>query len=450
MDSRNQFGEEQDIYTVSEFNRTIKNLLEENLGKIWIKGEISNLRRQASGHIYFSLKDSKSQVSCVFFRGNAMRCPVDPDNGLQIIAFGETSVFEPRGNYQLIIRTIVDDGAGRLQQKFDALKRKLAEEGLFEASAKKRLPLLPENIGFVSSPSGAAIRDFISVLDRRGWKGKLIVIPARVQGREASEEIVEGIREAEKLGNLDLLVIGRGGGSLEDLWPFNEEAVVRAVAGSPLPVISAVGHQIDFTLSDFAADHRAETPSAAAELISSQYLNQILQLNQNAEQMNRTIDHAVSEKRQDVNAGKNHMRLLAPTQLIENQYQHVDDLAQRFNSVLISNMGGKKSALDQGRAFLTTVSPNHKIDSLKKDLVHIENFFQNQINSNLKELNQTVKNLAFRLQNNSLYGILRKGFVLLKDTAGQYIISVKQVNPGQKVEAQFHDGILQFQNKKHK
>ncbi|MFO7724466.1 MAG: exodeoxyribonuclease VII large subunit, partial [Oceanipulchritudo sp.] len=264
-------------YSVTALTREIKALLETAYPVVRIRGEISNLRRQASGHVYFSLKDAGASISCVCFRNDAMRLPLRLRDGLQVLGSGRLAVYEPRGNYQVIFRTLEEDGVGRLQQAFLELKEKLGAEGLFDKSRKKPLPRLPGTIAFVTSASGAALRDFISILERRRWGGRLIVIPARVQGTGAAAEIVRGIETANRESLCDLLVIGRGGGSLEDLWPFNEESLARAVAASRIPLISAVGHETDFTLSDFAADLRAETPSAAAEWITSAWQNLIEQ-----------------------------------------------------------------------------------------------------------------------------------------------------------------------------
>ncbi len=258
--------------TVSEFTRRVKAALQGGIAPCWVRGEISNLRAQASGHAYFSLKDAGAQLGAVLFRGDAARQRVQLRDGLQVIAYGQIDVYEVRGQYQLIVRALVDDGAGRLQREFEALKRRLADEGLFAPEKKRAIPLLPATVGFITSPTGAAVRDFLRILTRRGWRGRVVVLPAKVQGEGAAEEMAAMLEVAAGLGGFDLLVIGRGGGSSEDLWAFNEERLVRAVAACPVPIISAVGHEIDVTLCDFAADVRAETPSAAAELISSHFV----------------------------------------------------------------------------------------------------------------------------------------------------------------------------------
>ena len=259
--------------TVTEFTRRVKLVLEGGVDACWVKGEVSNLRVQPSGHVYFSLKDAGAQLSAVMFRMQAARQTVRIRDGLQVVAFGSVSVYEPRGQYQLVVKTLVDDGVGALQREYEALKRRLSEEGLFDAGRKKPLPQMPQTVGFLTSPSGAAVQDFMRILIRRGWKGRVVVLPSKVQGEGASAEMVDMLRLAVSLEIFDLIVIGRGGGSIEDLWAFNEEPLVRAVAACPVPTISAVGHEIDFTLCDFAADRRAETPSAAAELITSGFVD---------------------------------------------------------------------------------------------------------------------------------------------------------------------------------
>ena len=240
-----------EIASVSEFTKKVKYLLETEIGGAWIRGEVSNLRRQSSGHVYFSLKDEGSQVTSVMFRNDAYKQSVDLEDGMQVIVFGQVSVYEPRGNYQLIVRLVVMDGLGRLQQVFEKLKARLQEEGLFDEESKKKIPSFPRAVGIITSPTGAAVQDFIRILKRREWVGHVIVLPVKVQGEGSASEIASMIDFAQKLSGLELLVVGRGGGSLEDLWAFNEETVVRAIHRSAIPIISAVGHEIDFTLSEY-------------------------------------------------------------------------------------------------------------------------------------------------------------------------------------------------------
>lgn len=257
--------------TVTQLARRMRNLLEVEVGEVWVVGEISNFRRQASGHLYFTLKDADAQLAAVMFRGQTRELRVEPANGVEVRVFGEVSLYEAQGKAQLIVRKMERKGLGDLQARFEQLKAKLAAEGLFDAQRKRPLPRFPRVIGLVTSPSGAALQDLRHVLERRAPWVQLVLAPVRVQGKGAELEIAAAIQQFGRAAQLgwpvpDVLIVGRGGGSLEDLWNFNEEVVVRAIAACPVPVISAVGHEIDFTLSDFAADVRAPTPSAAAEI----------------------------------------------------------------------------------------------------------------------------------------------------------------------------------------
>ena len=256
------------IYTPSELNHEARLHLEAGFGQLWVEGEVSNLSRPSSGHIYFSLKDAQAQINCALFRAHAQALKFVPENGMQVRAHGRVSLYEARGNYQLIADSMLRSGAGALQAKFEQLKNQLAEEGLFDAQYKKALPAYPRRIAVVTSPSGAALRDILNVLQRRWPLAAVRVYGVPVQGEEAAPAIVNALQAANEHGWAEVIVAGRGGGSLEDLWAFNEEVVARAIFASELPVVSAVGHEIDFSISDFVADLRAPTPSAAAELIS--------------------------------------------------------------------------------------------------------------------------------------------------------------------------------------
>ena len=261
------------VYTVSEINRRAKNLLEDQLGDVWVEGEVSGLRRQASGHCYFAIKDESGQISCTLFRGTSSEAKSHLKDGAMVLIQGEATLYEARGQYQMIVRKLELQGRGALQIKFEKLKAKLDDEGLFAAERKKKLPQFPARIGVITSPTGAALRDVVHVIQRRDPSLELVLAPCRVQGDGAAAEMGMAIKQlnrwSAKSGNrLDLVLLTRGGGSLEDLWGFNEESLARAIASSTLPVVSAVGHEIDFMISDFAADVRAATPSAAAELIT--------------------------------------------------------------------------------------------------------------------------------------------------------------------------------------
>jgi exodeoxyribonuclease VII large subunit len=406
--------------TVTEFTRRVKALLEGGIGPCWVKGEISNLRVQPSGHVYFSLKDSGSQLSAVMFRGQAVRQTVKPRDGLQVAAFGEVGVYEPRGQYQLVVKTLVDDGVGALQREYEALKRRLSEEGLFDAARKKAIPRMPGTVGFLTSPTGAAVQDFMRILIRRGWRGRVVVLPSKVQGEGAAAEMAEMLRVAGGLGIFDLIVVGRGGGSIEDLWAFNEEVLVRAVAACPVPTISAVGHEIDFTLCDFAADLRAETPSAAAELISSEFVR----LAERTESARRAVAAAVSEaldrSRERVSHARSRLRLLSPTALVERGYLRLDDMTNRLGSALRASVQLRRHGLATAAARLERASPEGRVQMESHRLL----------------------SLYKRLQGASPVSVLNRGFAIVRDEKGKPVTRSAGVGKGRRLEAEFADGKL--------
>src|SRR5881392_3322538 len=255
------------VLTVSQLTEQLRVLLEERFPAVWVEGEISNFRSYGSGHAYFTLKDADAQLRCVIFRTRAQRIRFQPADGLHVVAFGSVEVYAQRGEYQLVIELLEPRGLGALQLAFEQLKERLAAEGLFDARRKRPLPRFPRKIGIVTSPSGAAIRDMLRVIGRRFGEIHIVLAPARVQGDGAAAEVAQGIRELNALGGVDVIIVGRGGGSLEDLWAFNDEMLARTIAASKIPVISAVGHEVDYTIADFVADVRAATPSNAAELV---------------------------------------------------------------------------------------------------------------------------------------------------------------------------------------
>jgi len=406
--------------TVTEFTRRVKAVLEGGIEACWVKGEISNLRVQPSGHVYFSLKDAGAQLSAVMFRTQAMRQSVKVRDGLQVVAFGEVGVYEPRGQYQLVVKTLVDDGVGALQREYEALKRRLSEEGLFDAARKKPIPQMPGAIGFVTSPTGAAVQDFMRILIRRGWRGRVVVLPSKVQGDGAAAEMVEMLRIAVGLGIFDLLVIGRGGGSIEDLWAFNEEALVRAVASCPIPTICAVGHEIDFTLCDFAADLRAETPSAAAELISSEFVRFAERTQSAGQAVASALSEALDRARERVAHGRSRLRLLSPAALVERGYLRLDDMTGRLGSALRASIHLRRHALAGAAARLDKASPETRV----------------QIESH------RLLSLYKRLHGASPLSVLNRGFAIMRDEKGQPVTRRAGIASGRRLEAEFADGRL--------
>ncbi len=392
------FEEEEDqstVWSITGLTQAIRKSLQSQFPVVWVRGEISNLRSQSSGHRYFLLKDENSQLKAVFFRGDATGSAYLPKEGDDCLAYGEITVYEPRGEYQLRVRHILQDGLGNLRLQFERLKEKLLGEGLFEEEKKKSLPRFPRTLAILTSQDGAALQDFLSILKRRNWTGEIWLIPSLVQGKEAPAQLIKGIELASKISGLDLLVLARGGGSIEDLWAFNDENLVRCLADCPVPTISAIGHQTDFTLSDFVADLRAETPSAAAEWISSQYLEQIDRLNYFAEKLLHLPFDLLARASEKLALLEATLEKLAPQACIERYHQQLDDL-------------------------------EHRLQTSTRTL--------------LEKNTSTLKSLEQRLEANSLPSTLKRGFSLLSDEEGQLIRSTRELPPGKRVTAHLEDG----------
>jgi exodeoxyribonuclease VII large subunit len=406
------------VESVSALTRRVKYLLEAEVGSVWVRGEVSNLRRQASGHSYFGLKDGRAQISCVLFRGEAARQTVELADGQQLVIGGRLSVYEARGQYQLVVQSIKDDGVGRLQREFELLKRRLADEGLFDAERKKSLPALPLRIAIVTSPTGAAVQDFVRILVRREWRGRLTVVPARVQGAEAGAEVIAGIEWANAARAFDVVVVARGGGSLEDLWTFNEEPVVRAIAASELPVISAIGHEIDFALSDFVADVRAETPSGAAELLSSSYRNLSERLERAARNLRQEVDAALEVGRRDLRGLRDRLRLLTPQSQVEQGWQRRDELAGRLRAGLNSSLRQARQRLAISQSAWRRCDPQLTVE----------------------RESQRLLSLWKRLQSVSPQATLRRGFTLVRDGSDRPVVTRAGLEPDGRYEIEFADG----------
>lgn len=318
------------IYTVAEITRQIQSVIESNFPILWVVGEVSGYTLHSSGHQYFTLKDAHSQLSCVLWRGRGANVSVRIRNGLKTTVQGRLTVYEKGGRYQFDVYALQLAGIGELAIAYEQLKKKLADEGLFDVEKKRPIPIYPKRIGIVTSLTGAAIRDIVTVASRR-WKGiELILRPAQVQGDDAAEDIAEGIKEFNQWGHIDVMIVGRGGGSLEDLWAFNEEPVVRAVADSKVPIVSAVGHEVDITLCDLVADLRAPTPSAAAELVIKDARELSLQLQQVGERSSMALAAIFDRNRDRLKALANHWALQRPVELVRNQNQRLDEMEQRF------------------------------------------------------------------------------------------------------------------------
>src|ERR1700722_14328526 len=348
---------DRDVYSVSRLNREVKLLLERGFGVIWLEAEISNLSRPSSGHWYFSLKDANAQVRCCMFRQRNMLCRFSVKDGLKVLVRARLGLYEPRGEYQLLIEHMEDAGLGALQRQFEQLAAKLSAEGLFANERKRPLPKLPKRIGIVTSPTGAAIRDILHVLARRFAAIPVLIYPVSVQGAAAAAEIAAAVRFAGLHAVCDVLILARGGGSLEDLWAFNDETLARATVASPIPVISGVGHEIDFTIADFAADVRAATPSAAAEIAvpdGQEWLSSLARL---AQRLRRGLLRRLEVQRERLRWLTGRAALVSPSARLSQQTQRLDDLEQRMSRALRQILADRRSVLGERRSRLWQASP---------------------------------------------------------------------------------------------
>ncbi|MBM3290957.1 MAG: exodeoxyribonuclease VII large subunit, partial [Candidatus Hydrogenedentes bacterium] len=356
--------EKPEILSVGQLTRRVKDLLETQVGSVWVSGEISNWRVSPAGHAYFTLKDAESQIDAVMFRGRMMKLQFRPDSGLEVVVMGLVTVYEKRGNYQIVCEEMHPKGVGALQLAFEQLKKKLGEEGLFDAAHKKPLPLLPRRIGIVTSPTGAAIRDILHVISRRFANVHILIYPARVQGEEAAPEIVAGIRALDTYG-VDVMIVGRGGGSLEDLWPFNEEIVVRAMYAAKTPIISAVGHEVDFTLADFVADLRAPTPSAAAELVVQEQQALADKVKLLGARMAKSLARRIELAKSRVALASSSYVFRRPEELVRQRRQRVDELRMRMEDRVEERIRLFRRRVDHATRSLVLLSPAQRVHAAR-------------------------------------------------------------------------------------
>jgi len=345
------------VYSVSELNREIRYLLESEYANLWLEGEISNFKLHSSGHMYLTLKDSNAQISAVFFSGLNRRLKFKIKDGLQVLAMGKVSLYEPRGQYQLTIERMEPKGMGALQLAFLQLKEKLEKEGLFSPEHKKEIPPFPRTVGVVTSPTGAAIRDILNVVQRRFHGTKVLLNPVRVQGDTASAEIAQAIGEMNRFGGIDVLIVGRGGGSLEDLWAFNEEEVARAVFASKIPVISAVGHEMDWTICDLVSDLRAPTPSAAAELVVQNREEIEIRIQDFQTRMKHAANGILRNWKERLEGFEASYAFKQPLVLIQQYSQRLDELLRQLQNYLKSEITQKRKGFETSAARLHALSP---------------------------------------------------------------------------------------------
>jgi exodeoxyribonuclease VII large subunit len=429
-------------WTVSELTGKIRDLLAKNFTDISVQGEISNCREAQSGHIYFTLKDDRAQVRCVFFKQQQRGIKFRPEDGLLMTVRGSISVYETRGEYQIYVENLEPVGRGALQLAFEQLKKGLEAEGLFDTARKKPLPLLPSRIGIITSPKGAAVRDVVRILTRRFHNVHLTLYPARVQGEGAAEEIVKALKFFNQKKLVDVLILARGGGSLEDLWSFNEEIVARAIFSSEIPVISGVGHETDFTIADFVADVRASTPSAAAELVVQtrrEFDKHIFELRGAlAEQMRYRI--LVLSRRVHEFAGRRGFR--RPLDLLRQQRQRADEMTARLARGLHASLEQSRKRFTAAHLRIVSFDFRMKIAALRLRLDKRSTELAAGAERLLRAKRERVDRLRLQLEERSPLRVLERGYAIASDAAGNVLRDATQVALGDTIAVQLHRGRL--------
>ncbi|MFI3187275.1 MAG: exodeoxyribonuclease VII large subunit [Methylococcaceae bacterium] len=432
---------QRNIITVTQLNRETSQVLAEHFLSVLVEGELSNLSAPASGHLYFSLKDANAQVRCAMFRTQQRRLGFKPENGKQVIVKAQVSLYEPRGDYQLIVEHIEEAGDGALRRAFDALKQKLSDQGLFDAAHKKSLPILPAAIGVITSPTGAAIRDILTVLQRRFAAIPVIVYPVAVQGDNAKHEIARAIATANSLKQCDVIILGRGGGSLEDLWAFNEELVAKAIYDSVIPIISAVGHETDFTIADFVADLRAATPSAAAEHASpdqQQWLSRFIQLEARLQQQ---WQRKLNQKQQNLDWLNQRLQQQHPGQQLARNTRRLAELETRLKLSMNTSLRHKVANVEAKTAQLWQYNPAVIINSHKQQQNYLRRRLLSATAQKLEQFKQRLLNASQTLHAVSPLATLNRGYAMVIEPAtGAIIRSTKQLKVGDNVQTRLGQG----------
>lgn len=429
------------VYTVTQLTTSIRATLEHAFPDVWVEGEVSNLRIPSSGHVYFSLNDQESQIRAVLFRRVAAALPFHVENGLTVLAKGRVSVYEPRGDYQLLLEYLEPKGIGALQVAFEQRKKQFEQEGLFDPARKRPLPFFPRRVGVITSGTGAVLHDIVTVVHRRCPVIRLRVFPVAVQGPGAAEQIADAVRLANQQTDLDVLIVGRGGGSWEDLWSFNEEVVVRAIAGSRIPVISAVGHEIDFTLSDFAADDRAPTPSAAAESVSPVLVDLIEGIWEKNARLAQAMRGALRFHRNQV---KSALRTLpVPSQILQRQVQRVDELSFRLGSGIRAMLAAVRPRLVALAAGLERIGPGQSWQRGSLMLPQLLQRLSRAMPWVMTAKKQQLRTVAGTLDTLSPLAILSRGYSILETSPGGKIVKDAQsVQVGDRLRARLAEGRL--------
>jgi len=436
---------ERRLFTVSDLTARIRDLLARNFTDISVQGEISNCRAASSGHYYFTLKDDRAQIRCVLFKQQQRGMKFKPEDGLQVTVRGSITVYEARGEYQIYVESLEPVGRGALQLAFEQLKKRLQDEGLFDAGRKKPLPVLPRRIGLITSPAGAAVRDVVRILTRRFPNVHLTLYPVRVQGAEAAGEIVDALKHFSRTRSADVVLLVRGGGSLEDLWCFNEEMVARAIAASAVPVISGVGHETDFTIADFVADVRASTPSAAAELVVQTRREFDKHVSDLRESLISLIRYrlAVGARRVHEFSGRRGFR--RPLDILRQTRQRADDLTSRLALGLKARLTTSHRRFNQAHVRIVSFDFRKKMGALRLSVQKCDHDLCVKIERALRLKRDRWERLALQLQERSPLKVLERGYAIATDAAGNVLRDSSQVAIGSEVNVQLHRGRLSTQ-----
>ncbi len=434
---------ERDIYSVSRLNREARALLEGGLPSVWIEGELSNFSRPASGHWYFTLKDEAAQVRCAMFRQRNLLVRATPRDGMQVLLRARVGLYEPRGDFQLIADHLEEAGEGELRRRFELLKQRLAAEGLFDAARKRPLPRLPRRIGVVTSPHGAALHDVLQVLRRRFPAVPVLIYPVPVQGAGAGAQIAAMLGLASRRAEVDVLLLVRGGGSLEDLWSFNEEAVARAIVAAPFPVVVGVGHEVDFTIADFAADVRAPTPSAAAELVVPEAAAWSRELGVTLRRLGLALGRSLATRRDALQRADRQLARLHPSALIAQRIQRLDELHGRLGAALRTGLAARGQRLIALRAGLGGLSPATRIASLGQRMLHARARLDSAQRHGLAERRGRLQASVAALQAVSPLATLERGYAIVTLAAdGTVLRDATRAPAGSQIDAQLAHGRL--------
>ncbi|KJY80114.1 exodeoxyribonuclease VII large subunit [Vibrio nigripulchritudo] len=428
------------IFTVSRLNSEVRLLLENEMGIVWLVGEISNFSAPVSGHWYFTLKDARAQVKCAMFRGNNRRVTFKPQNGNQVLVKARLSLYEPRGDYQLIIESMQPEGDGRLQQEFEELKMKLAAEGLFAQSSKQPLPENPKQVGVITSKTGAALHDILDVLKRRDPSLPIVVYPTIVQGEQAAISIAQAIGRANERNECDVLIVGRGGGSLEDLWCFNNEILARTIAASQIPIVSAVGHEVDVTIADFVADVRAPTPSAAAELVSRDNNHKVLSLRQKQQSLHQSFHRFLSEYKMALSQLERKLERQHPSFQLQQQSQRLDELEQRLHSAVMKKLSSHQLKITSLEHRLALNSPELKLNHLSNRLSNSKTKLFDAMGRQLLLSRHQLSLAAEKLDTVSPLATLKRGYSITQLENGKVVTTDKSVEAGDVLVTRLAEG----------